>query len=478
MKSIGLKLWSGMMLLVGIVLLLLWLFQIVFLDAFYSKIEIAHLIDKSMAVISEIEKEDNITGFTNSSDIISSIDDFVNTNQLSLEFVDTNGNTIYQTSYSNGNTMNMGIFKQALNEVFQMALSDRQAKTEITHPKFGSEIMIIGLPVHFDNSVQGAMIITVPMAPIEDTTAILKKQLGIITAILLFAAVIISFKLSKVFTKPVLNITKAAESYSIGEFDYRIRNSGKDEISLLARRMNKMGEELAKNEQLRKDLIANVSHELRTPLSLIRGYAETLRDVTGEIPEKREKQLEVIIDESERLSRIVEDILSLSQFQAGAISLEIKPFSLKEMTDRIMQRYELIRTSRNFLVIGADTIKNNLIGDSGRIEQVLYNLLNNAYNHTVDGSSIIIRAIDNGDFVRIAVEDSGEGIEHEELHHVFDRYYKGNSERSKRIGTGLGLAIVKSILEMHKAQFGVDSILSKGTTFWFELKKDITQTSF
>ncbi len=186
--------------------------------------------------------------------------------------------------------------------------------------------MIIGLPIYDENRVQGAMLITMPMASVEDTTDILKKQLILITGILLLVSVIISLHLSKRFADPISIISKQAESYTSSQFTMRISNIGDDEIGRLAKRMNEMGEALMRNEVLQKEIIANVSHELRTPLTLIRGYAETLRDVTGENPDKRKKHLDIIVEESERLSNIVEDILNLSQLQSGALTLEKESF--------------------------------------------------------------------------------------------------------------------------------------------------------
>ena len=238
-----------------------------------------------------------------------------------------------------------------------------------------------------------------------------------------------------------------------------------------------MGEALERNDLLQKELVANVSHELRTPLTLIRGYAETLRDVTGDNPVKREKQLGVIIEETERLGRIVEDILNLSQLQSGAVSFEPEAFSLNEMLSDIKERYELQQEPRSFQITGASDLQ--IYCDKKRIEQVFYNLINNALRHTKEEEPIEVRLTQDAGNVRVEVIDHGEGIAKEDLDHIFERYYKGKrSDGKKSSGTGLGLAIVKSILEMHQVSYGVESELGQGTTFWFELNKDKSHTSF
>lgn len=468
-----------MMVMVGIIVLILWLFQIVFLQKFYSALEINQVIKEANDVITKINTLDELEQVTQSDEAKQTLDRMAYEKQVSLQLIDTEGLVIYQTSYSNENGRMPGMFKEVVSEVARKALMGQKSKEEVLHPRFGAKFMIIGIPIALERSIKGAVLITVPMAAVEDTADILEKQLIIITIILLLISIAISFHLSRKFTKPILELGSLAENYTLGNFNQRIRRISDDEIGQLAIRMNHMGEELAKNEVLEKELIANVSHELRTPLSLIRGYAETLRDVTGNNPEKREKQLGIIIEESERLTSIVEDILSLSQLQAGIVPLNVESFSLMEMLEHIRERYEYSNGTRTFLVEGVNELPKNLIGDKRRIEQVFYNLINNAFRHTTDTDTVSIHAILENESVLIQIADTGEGISKEDLPHIFDRYYKGKRQDGKKEnGTGLGLAIVKSILQMHQVDYGVESIIGEGTTFWFRLKQDNSHTSF
>ncbi|MGB4661065.1 MAG: HAMP domain-containing sensor histidine kinase [Mobilitalea sp.] len=472
MKSIRTKLWLGMMVLVGIIIILLWLFQIVFLEKFYSVIELREVTKNANSIVREIEKLDNINEVGENTLITETMIDFVYEKQLSIEVIDTSYQIVYQNA--SGNSMNMpGMMKEVINEAYETVINGIEFKQEVTHPKFGYQFMIIGIPIYQDNVVQGAMLLTLPMVSVNDTADILKKQLIIITGTLLLVSLLISFRLSKNLADPISKISRLAESYAAGHYTERINHTGDDEIGQLAKRMNHMGEELVQNDILQKELIANVSHELRTPLTLIRGYAETLRDVTGNNPDKREKQLGIIIEESERLSKIVEDILNLSQLQAGAVVLEKESFSLNKMLLNIKDHYELQKETRTFQIRGASELKDNLVGDKKKIEQVFYNLINNAFRHTKEEELVEILVMQKPDHIRIEVKDQGEGIAKEDLIHIFERYYKGKrADGKKSSGSGLGLAIVKSILEMHQASYGVESELGKGTTFWFELKKD------
>lgn len=476
MRRIRTKLWLGMMILVGIITLLLWLFQIVFLGKFYSVLELREVVNRSNRIVEDIELLEDIDQTSNSPIITEAMDKLINEKQLSVAVIDKNYNSIYQGSYGN-NTNIPGAMKEVVAEAADNALKGIVFKQEVTHPKFGYQFMIIGLPIHQGGIVKGAMLISLPMASIEDTQEILKKQLIIITGILLMVSAVISFLLSKNFADPISKISRLAEGYTSGHYSARIPAPGTDEIGQLSMRMNDMGEALERNDLLQKELVANVSHELRTPLTLIRGYAETLRDVTGDNPVKREKQLGVIIEETERLGRIVEDILNLSQLQSGAVSFEPEVFSLNEMLSDIKERYELQQEPRSFQVTGASDLK--VYGDKKRIEQVFYNLINNALRHTKEDESIEVRLTQNAGNVRVEVIDHGEGIAKEDLNHIFEQYYKGKrSDGKKSNGTGLGLAIVKSILELHQVSYGVESELGQGTTFWFELNKDKSHTSF
>lgn len=465
MKSIGMKLWAGMTALVIVVLILLWLFQIVFLEKFYLSMRISE-VKKEAAAITQLFEENKLTEFE------SMADSFAFDNNLTLELFDSTGEVFYETSASS-NGMQMQMMRNGERfEALETVLEGRAVTISLTHPRFGNEFIMIGLPVTISSTATGALLINMPLAPVEDTVTILKKQLIFITFILLFVAMLISYLISKAFIKPILEIKKVSEKMASGDFTDQINRISADEIGDLANTINDMGRELSKIEQLRKDFIANVSHELRTPLSLVKGYAETLRDVSGNDPIKRTKQLEIIIEESDRLSTIVDDILNLSQLQTGNLTLKLENFMLHKTVENVVKRYDLIseKTGIQILVQGLQDIK--VFADEHKIEQVLYNLINNAVNHTQEGGSITLSMVEEKENVRIEVSDTGVGILEQDIRHVWDRYYKGEKNMGKTIvGTGLGLAIVKSIFEAHHVAYGVESKFGNGTTFWFELKK-------
>ncbi|MGH4139724.1 sensor histidine kinase [Clostridium sp.] len=464
MKSIALKLWSGMIALVVVMLLMLWLFQIVFLEKFYTGIKISEVKNKGYSILSGLDVESG-------KDFGSTFETFANETNSNVELLDSKGETLYSAGSNAGNSqMPMMMMNNSRLDAINVIRSGKEVTLSLIHPKFQTTFILIGLPFKVQNESKGGLIISLPLAPVKDTVSILKVQLFYITLILLFIAFILAYFLSRSFTKPILEITKVSEKMASGNFSIKINSKGKDEIGRLAMTINYMGEELSKIEQLRKDLIANVSHELRTPLSLIRGYAETIRDVTGNIPQKRDKQLEIIIEESERLSKIVDDILNLSQIQAGYVNLNKTQFNINELLERVIAKFQILSEKTGVDILLENHVDKVVEVDEIRIEQVMYNLINNAFNHTKRGGHINIRSIENEKNLRIEVADTGIGISEEDLKHIWDRFYKTDKiEGAKSTGSGLGLTIVKTILESHGFKYGVESKKGTGTMVWFEL---------
>jgi len=478
MKSIRTKLWLGMMVLVGMIMIILWLFQIVFLDKFYSVLEIGAVKKYAESISTQISTFTNINQIKTEESILEQIDDYSFEKQVAVEIINSDYEVVYQgTSGNNGNLS--GMMKDNFNEVVKNALAGKIVQQKVTHPKYGYEFMMMGIPIQNEKSGQSALVVTMPMASLDETTAILKGQLIMITGILLVISLLISYILSKKIAAPISKIGQQVDGYARGEYQIRTKNEDDDEIGKLARQMNSMGEALIRNDLLQKELIANVSHELRTPLTLIRGYAETLRDVTGSDPVKRETQLDIIIEESKRLGSIVEDILNLSRLQAGAVTLIREEFSLKEMLKLMKEHFGIDEKGRKLELSGVESLKEGVEGDENKIRQVFYNLIGNALHHSHENQVVVVAVIPQEKNIRIEVRDQGQGITEEDLEHVFERYYKGKRiDGQSSEGTGLGLAIVKSILDMHNVLYGVKSEVGEGTVFWFELAKANSHTSF
>lgn len=467
MKSIRAKLWAAMMVLVIITLVLLWFFQIVFLEEFYTNIRVNEIKNASYKIMNDFENN-------NIKDLEEELDFFAYNNNLSIEVVDSTGNMLYRSVGINNNSHKMMRQTKLQDQNFSNILSGEEIEAVQTHHRFGNEIINLGLPIELADDIKGVFYISMPLAPVTATAAILKQQLLYITITLLLVSLIISFIISRSFLKPIFKIKKTAEKIAAGDLSHRIASTSKDELGQLANTINYMGEELAKTEDLRKELVANMSHELRTPLALIQGYAETVRDVSGNTPIQREKHLNIIIEESEALSKMVDDILDLSQAQAGYLNLNLQKTSLNNLINQVISKYELLSKETGIKILSNCPSEIDLVIDAAKIEQVFVNIIDNAFKHTPKDGQISIEAIKENSFVKVEINDTGEGISEADLNSIWDRYYKSaNTSQSKASGTGLGLSIVKNILEAHGANYGVTSKKNLGTTFWFKFKNEL-----
>ena len=286
-------------------------------------------------------------------------------------------------------------------------------------------------------------------------------------------SIVISLIISKTLLSPIRGMTKAAEAMADGDFSRKIRVESADEIGILAKTFNDMAaqietmlEELKKAEKLRREFVANVSHELRTPLTSIRTYAETIAETQGIPQETEEGFLRVIINESDRMSKIVQDLLELSRFDSGSSQMEIEEFSLEQSLRDVHAAIALeARRRGHVLNFELEWKLPGILGDRARIEQVLMNIITNALKYTPDGGTIGISSGSSGGNVWVRIEDTGIGIPQEDLDHVFDRFYRVEKARSREAGgTGLGLSIAKEIVTKHGGDIKIESVHGVGTS--------------
>lgn len=311
-----------------------------------------------------------------------------------------------------------------------------------------------------------------PLDPVTSTTAILQRQMGYILFISLILSIFIALFLTRLFANPITRLTKQAHKLAQGQYGTAFPvDSGLTEIDELGTTLNKMSMELERAAMTQRDLMANVSHDLRTPLTMIKSYAEMVRDLSGDIPEKRNEHLNVIIEESDRLNTLVNDMLALSAMQSGTLKLDIRPFNIYDAVDSIMAPYHVMEEKEGYHIVFNCKQDIFVEGDEARIKQVISNLLSNGVKYCGEDKTVFINIRRWGEKVHFEIVDHGVGIKPEELKHIWDRHYMTSSNHVRPTkGSGLGLSIVKEILQMHDAKFGVESKVGKGTTVWFELK--------
>lgn len=306
------------------------------------------------------------------------------------------------------------------------------------------------------------------ITPLSTMLDMLEKQLLITGFALLIFTLILAAIMARLITRPIEQINRSAKSLAIGTYDIEFSGRGYREIDELSDTLNFAARELSKNDRLNKELISNVSHDLRTPLTMIKGYSEVIRDIPSE---NTPENVQVIIDEAERLTGLVNDMLDLSKLKSGSRVPDMREFCLTEMVRNTMLRYEkLVKQGGYNIEFSADS-DIYVIADATMILQVIYNLINNAINYCGDDKAVFVKQTVSDDIVRISVTDNGDGISQDDIPYIWDRYYKVDKvHRRATVGTGLGLSIVKGVLEAHNATYGVTSSLGNGSTFWFELK--------
>lgn len=303
------------------------------------------------------------------------------------------------------------------------------------------------------------------VTPVDATISTLRIQLFMITVIIVILAVLFAAILSKYISKPIEKINQSAKVLAKGDYETKFYGRGFLEIKELSDTLNTAAVELSKVERLRRELMANMSHDLRTPLALIYSYAEMMHDFPEEVTLE---QSQIIMDETKRLTSLVNDVLDISSMEIGMEKLNKAHYNLTKSLEKTIKRIsELIKKEGYwFDFIYEEEIP--VFADEVKITRAFYNLLLNAVTHCGDKRRVTVKQIVEGNTVIIQVIDCGEGIGEEDLPYIWERYYKVDKKHKRPImGTGLGLSIVKTVIGMHGGTYGVESEIGKGSTFWF-----------
>ena len=334
-----------------------------------------------------------------------------------------------------------------------------------------ADYMDIALPI---DSGEGYIIYIIDnRETMRDLNAQLLQIIVEALAVGLVISIFLSLLLAKTMIAPIQELTHAAEKVASGDFTDKVENASKDEIGVLTRTFNDMAEQLEdtlddlkRSEQMRREFVANVSHELRTPITGVKSYAETLAADPDMPADTRERFLGVILNESDRMTKIVQDLLTLSRFDAGSYEFSFDYFSFETSVRDVYNavRMEAQAHHHEFTAEIEPGIP-RIRGDKARVEQVLMNMVSNAIKYTKDGGRIAIKAGVRGGEVWCSVKDNGIGIPKEDTQKVFDRFYRVDKARSRESGgTGLGLSIAQEIVVRHGGRIDLKSRVGHGTT--------------
>ena len=450
--KINFKILVSFLCIISIVIFLIWLLEIILFQPIYKGIQ----TNQASKINDEIVEKYLDYKF----------DDYIklslkhNCNILIFKVVDNRAEIIVNT------TRNADNFE--LNFIVNELLKNLDTKTQASYisTSKGYETINIGKVISFDEEniyfYTGAT-----LTPISGVIQVSTIILFIISLTSLIITVVVSIILSKKISKPIQNISSRAKKLSSGNLDIIFDEKGYSEIEDLCDTLNYSIEEIKKSQKLQKEVVQNVSHELKTPLTLIKSYAELINDFNGDNPQKRKQNINIILDEANKLEHLIDDMMDLSKMQSNTIEYNMENFNISESIEKFEIFYK--NQYKNFDFEFFYPKKCNIFADRKRIEQVITNLINNAINYSQTDNKKIIILLNkiNPKEYQFSVQDFGVGISEEDKKQIFDRHFRSTSVKRAVAGSGIGLTIVKEILNFHKFKYGVKSELNKGSEFYF-----------
>lgn len=397
----------------------------------------------------------------------SAIDSIASNTDSAVIVFDRNG-TILTTAGINKNDF---IGKSVSKELTDLILSGKEyQKTGVIDEFLDEKTLTIGSPMYDNNKIIGGVLFNLPLPRIRSMNIRIFKSFFTMWLIALCFSVILYYFISKKITTPIKKMNMAVSEFARGNFEKRVEYKSEDEIGELAANFNNMAVSIENLENMRSTFVANVSHELRTPMTTISGFIEGILDGTVK-DEERDKYLEIVLDETKRLSRLVNDLLSISRMENGEYKLNKRIFNINELVKTVLFKFENAVTEKDIDIdLNFSDECGDVYADSDAIVQVVTNLFHNAVKFTPPGGSISLKTWVYGKRVYVEVKNTGHGIEKEKLKFVFDRFYKTDDSRSgDNTGTGLGLFIVKNLINQHGEKIWADSEIDEYTKFTFSL---------
>lgn len=463
------KLFANLIVFIAVALLLLWGLQVFLLDTFFFQITKNRMTDAAVQ-IEELYTQDT-DGFSKQ------IYSIALNNEFCVSVFGADGRLVTAADIGGGCIIH-NIDDRTLNRLYREAIKEDGEYFHRAglggfnhrglHGKYNVRDRILHISVKDTDAGTLIMLFDGASSPVSIIKGAMTIQLVMVSLILTIFAGLLANTLAKNLSQPIADVNRAAKRLVAGEYDVEFTGEGYREIYELSDTLNQTAKDLKRTDQMQKELIANISHDLRTPLTLITGYCEMMRDIEGE---NNPENMQVVLDETARLSSLVNDLIDLSKYESGAQKYEIESVDLDYLLVETVDRYRKLMAGKEYTFV-YDSIGPTFVQcDKKRILQVIYNLVNNAINYAGEDKTVILRLTDgeNGRR-RVEVIDHGAGIAKEDLPLIFDRYYKVDKVHNRAVtGTGLGLSIVKNILEGHGAVYGVQSEPGEGSVFYFEI---------
>ncbi|SEF76222.1 Signal transduction histidine kinase [Eubacterium ruminantium] len=420
-----------------------------------------------------------VSGAFDAKDVSKQFNYYATVLNADIWYVDKNGLIVSSSDSKKRGPLPTGIF-----QIYGgYELNTRHTQTGNFYNIYDEDMISINIPLSYqkftDDGIPegepeniGAIIMHSPAMQISS----LLKNIFRIVYLPCLVIIIISFTFIQIVSKkvmsPVKKLSSVATEYSKGNFDTKTDIKSQDEIGQLAQSMEYMADELSKLEQYRRDFISNISHDFRSPLTSIKGYVEAIKDGTIP-PEKQDRYLDIILNETQRLTKLTTGLLDLNNLEKYGPYLKLKDFDLIEIIKPTLNTFEMKCIEKNIAIYLNNHVENTMVtADKSKIQQVIYNLIDNAIKFTPSGKKITVTLTDKKEKIFVSVKDEGIGMSEDTQKKIFERFYKGDQSRGKdKQGTGLGLAITKEIIKAHNENIDVISTEGEGSVFTFTLTK-------
>ena len=407
-----------------------------------------YLISKLNAVTSvlTVHSQDSSANF--SAEMRNMLETFNEKDKIELMAINSKGRVVLTSS---------GFTPDAVDVMpdYEQAMSADTEASYIGKLSSGEKILAVSAPISSMNSEFSSVRLVTSLTEIDNTIKSYTIAVMTICAVIIFIIIITGLYFAGSIVRPIRQISSIARKFAMGDFSVRIENNSNDEIGDLCTAINHMADELSNAEAMKNEFISSVSHELRTPLTAIKGWAETLMIDGGGSPETMKKGVGVIVNETERLSQMVEELLDFSRMQNGHFTLQMANMDiLAELGDAVLIYSDKARRESKEIIYNEPEMLPIVFGDKNRIRQVFINVIDNAVKYSSAGDTVTIKAFEENGKIIVSVADTGVGIKESDLAKVKTKFYKANHTRR---GSGIGLAVADEIVTMHGGSMDIAS---------------------
>lgn len=407
-----------------------------------------YLISKLNAVTSvlTVHSQDSSANF--SAEMRNMLETFNEKDKIELMAINSKGRVVLTSS---------GFTPDAVDVMpdYEQAMSADTETSYIGKLSSGEKILAVSAPISSMNSEFSSVRMVTSLTEIDNTIKSYTIAVMTICAVIIFIIIITGLYFAGSIVRPIRQISSIARKFAMGDFSVRIENNSNDEIGDLCTAINHMADELSNAEAMKNEFISSVSHELRTPLTAIKGWAETLMIDGGGSPETMKKGVGVIVNETERLSQMVEELLDFSRMQNGHFTLQMANMDiLAELGDAVLIYSDKARRESKEIIYNEPEMLPIVFGDKNRIRQVFINVIDNAVKYSSAGDTVTIKAFEENGKIIVSVADTGVGIKESDLAKVKTKFYKANHTRR---GSGIGLAVADEIVTMHGGSMDIAS---------------------